>query len=386
MERSIAHLDIDGFFVSCERLVNSKLENLPVIIGGGRDRGLVASCSEEAKVFGVRKMMPIRLALQLCPHARVVRGDMDLYSKHSHIITEIIRGEAPVTEKCGIDEFYLDLSGMDKFFGCLKFTNELIEKVKHESGLKANFGLSVNKTVSKIAADEGKITGKCEVQATEVRPFLDPLSIQKIPLVGTETYQLLSRIGIRRIKTLAETPVDLLQELLGQNGKEIWKRSNGIDLEPVEPYAERKSISTEHNFEKDTIDISKIKLLLTAMVEKLAYQLRQEGWLTSTISVRIRYNNFDTHSKQLRIPYTSCDHLIIKQVAALFDRTYDRRMRIRLVALKFSGLIRGAYQINLFEDTTEQVALYQAIDKMKNRFGFNAVMRCAGMNIVTQKV
>jgi DNA polymerase-4 len=122
------------------------------------------------------------------------------------------------------------------------------------------------------------------------------------------------------------------------------------------------------------------------MVEKLAYQLRQEGWLTSTISVRIRYNNFDTHSKQLRIPYTSCDHLIIKQVAALFDRTYDRRMRIRLVALKFSGLIRGAYQINLFEDTTEHVALYQAIDKMKNRFGFNAVMRCAGMNIVTQKV
>ena len=385
VERHIAHLDIDDFFVACERAVNSKLERLPLIIGGGKDRGLVAACSPEAYTYGVRRMMPIGLALQLCPNAKTLRADLDLYTKYSHTITEIIKEESPVTEKAGIDEFYLDLTGMDRFFGCYKWTDELIQKIKKESGLSASFGLSVNKTVSKIVDDEGRQTGKREIAAAEVRPFLNPLSIQKIPLVGSETYQLLSRIGIRKIQNLAETPLELLQELLGKNGKEIWKRSHGIDTEPVEAYSERKSISTEHTFEKDTIDVSKVKLLLVAMVEKLAFQLRQEGWLASTVHIRIRYANFDTQNKQCKISYTSCDHLMIKQVNDLFDKTYDRRMRLRLIGLKFSGLIRGAYQINLFDDTTEQVALYQAIDKLKRRFGFNAVVRCAGMGAELHK-
>jgi DNA polymerase-4 len=380
VERHIAHLDVDDFYIACERAINSKLVRSPLIIGGGKDRGLVAACSSEARLSGVRRMMPVGLALQLCPTAKLVQADLDLYTKYSHTITEIIKEEAPVTEKAGIDEFYLDLTGMDRFFGCYKWTDELVQKIKKESGLSASFGLSINKTVSKIADVEGKATGKRQVQTEEVRSFLNPLSIEKIPLVGSETYQLLSRIGIRKIQNIAETPVDLLQELLGKNGREIWKRSHGIDTEPVEPYSERKSISAEHVFEKDTIDVKKVKLLLVAMVEKLAFQLRQEAWLASSIHIRIRYTNFDTQSKQCKIPYTSCDHLMLRQVNDLFDKTYDRRMRLRLISLKFSGLIRGAYQINLFEDTTEHIALYQAIDKLKQRFGFNSIVRCAGMH------
>lgn len=381
MDRQVAHLDIDDFFVACERLVNSKLKSQPVIIGGGKERGLVAACSEEAKHYGVRRMMPMQMALQLCANARVLKADMDLYSRQSQLITDIISEEAPVTEKAGINEFYLDLSGMDRFFGCVKWSRELMQRIYKESGLEADFALSINKTVSRIANDEHRT----EVKEQEVRSFLNPLSIQKLPLVGAETYQLLSRIGIRRIQTLAETPVDLLQELLGKNGKEIWKRSNGIDTEPVEPYNERKSISTEYNFETDTIDIALVKRQLAALVEKLCYQLRQEGWLTSVISIRIRYTNFDTQYKQCRIPYTSCDHSVLKPVQQLFENAYDRRMRLRLVGLKFSGLIRGAQQIDLFEDSNTQAALYQAIDRLKNRYGFTAVMRSVGLSAVKEK-
>lgn len=378
MSRSIVHMDLDTFFVSCERLVNPKLNGLPLIIGGTSDRGVVSSCSYEARTFGVRSAMPMKLALRLCPQAKVIKGDMELYSNKSHEVTSIIKDKAPVVEKASIDEFYLDISGMDKFFGCYKWTNELIAKVMKESGLPMSFALSVNKTVSKIGTGEAKPLGRLEIQESNVKQFLNPLPIQKIPMLGDVTFQLLSRIGIRNIQTLSEMPAELLQQMIGKNGLEIWKKANGIDNTPVEPYSERKSISTEHTFEKDTIDIPRLKALIVAMVEKLAYQLRSEQLLASTVAIKIRYNNFDTETKQCRTIYTSCDHVLIEKVTDLFDKVYDRRMRLRLIGVRFTGLVRGTYQIDMFDDTTEMISLYQAIDKMKNRFGFDAITRCAG--------
>lgn len=378
MSRSIVHMDLDTFFVSCERLVNPKLNGLPLIIGGTSDRGVVSSCSYEARTFGVRSAMPMKLALRLCPQAKVIKGDMELYSNKSHEVTSIIKDKAPVVEKASIDEFYLDITGMDKFFGCYKWTNELTAKVMKESGLPMTFALSVNKTVSKIGTGEAKPLGKLEIPETNVKQFLNPLPIQKIPMLGDVTFQLLSRIGIRNIQTLSEMPAELLQQMIGKNGLEIWKKANGIDNTPVEPYSERKSISTEHTFEKDTIDIPKLKALIVAMVEKLAYQLRSEQLLASTVIIKIRYNNFDTETKQCRTMYTSCDHVLIDKVTDLFDKVYDRRMRLRLIGVRFTGLVRGTYQIDMFDDTTEMMSLYQAIDRMKNRFGFDAVTRCAG--------
>ncbi|SEA52018.1 DNA polymerase IV [Pedobacter hartonius] len=379
MERAIVHMDLDTFFVSCERLTNSQLTGVPLIIGGG-DRGVVASCSYEARYFGVRSAMPIKMAMMLCPQAKVIKGDMELYSKLSHDVTKVIEEKAPVMEKASIDEFYLDISGMDKFYGAYSWTNELSQSVTKETGLPISFALSVNKTVSKIATGEGKPNGNLQIPELMVREFLNPLSIRKIPMLGDVTFNLLSRIGIRNIRTLSEMPADVLQQMIGKNGLELWKKANGIDNNPVEPYRERKSISKEHTFDQDTIDIPRLKSLMLGMVEKLAFQLRSEQWLTSTITVKIRYANFDTETRQCRVPYTSADHALSRVVMDLFRNLYKRRMRLRLVGIQLSGLVRGTYQINIFEDTVEMMALYQAMDKMKVRFGADAVVRCAGLD------
>jgi len=384
MERAIVHMDMDTFFVSCERLNNDKLHGIPVIIGGG-ERGVVASCSYEARYFGVRSAMPIKMALRLCPEAKVIKGDMEMYSKLSHTVTEIIEEQAPVVEKASIDEHYLDISGMDKFFGAYRWTEELMQSVTKNTGLPVSFALSVNKTVAKIGTGEAKPDGKKEISQNMVRDFLNPLSIKKIPGVGDASFQLLSRIGIRQIHTLAEMPMEVLQQMIGKNGIDLWKKANGIDYAPVEPYTERKSISTEHTFTQDTIDIPKLRGLINGMVEKLAFQLRSEQWLTSTVVVKIRYANFDTETRQCRVSYTSADHTLVKAVLELFDKLYNRRMRIRLIGIRFTGLVRGSLQINLFEDTQEMVALYQAMDKIKNRFGYNTVGRACGFNFTSKE-
>ena len=377
MNRAISHMDLDTFFVSCERLKNSDLVGKPLIIGGG-DRGVVASCSYETRYFGVRSAMPIKMALRLCPEAKVIRGDMEMYSNMSHTVTEIIHEKVPVLEKASIDEFYLDLSGMDKFFGCYQWTTEIAEAVRKNTGLPISFALSTNKTVSKIGTGESKPIGKLEIPEQKIRAFLNPLSVKKIPMVGNVTFQLLSRLGVRNIQTLSEMPVDVLHRLIGKNGQELWKKANGIDETPVVPYSERKSISKENTFSQDTIDINGIKSILSGMVEQLCFQLRQEKWLTSTVVVKIRYSNFDTETKQYRIPYTSSDHTLLRYALELFEKVYNRRMRIRLIGVKFTGLVHGCHQMNLFEDTEELISLYQTMDKIKTRFGSDSVGRASG--------
>ena len=377
MNRAIVHMDLDTFFVSCERKEHSELEGIPLIIGGG-DRGVVASCSYEARKFGVRSAMPIKMALRLCPDAKVVKGDYENFSKMSHLVTEVIQDKVPVMEKASIDEFYLDLTGMDKFFGCYQWTKEIASAVKKETGLPISFALSNNKTVSKIGTGESKPEGKFQIRETEIQPFLNPLSVKKIPMVGDKTFQLLSRIGVRTIHTLSEMPVLVLQQMIGANGKELWKKANGIDENPVVPYSEKKSISSERTFATDSIDVLEIKILISGMAEKLAYQMRQEKWLTSTVVIKIRYSNFDTETKQHKIAYTSADHTLSTVALELFNKVYTRRMRIRLVGLRFKDLVHGNHQMNLFEDTEEQMSLYQTMDYLKNRFGKDALGRASG--------
>ena len=382
MERAIVHMDLDTFFVSCERLIESKLNGVPVIIGGG-DRGVVDSCSYEARYFGVRSAMPIKMALRLCPEAKVIRGDYERYSKFSKEVTEIIQEKVPVLEKASIDEFYMDLSGMDQFFGCYQWTREIADSVTKNTGLPISFALSTNKTVSKIGTGESKPVGRLDIPAQNIKPFLNPLSVRKIPMVGEVTFQLLSRIGIRTIQTLADMPVLVLQQMIGKNGGELWKKANGIDLTPVIPYSERKSLSSEHTFTNDTMDVFEMRRLISSMAESLAYQLRQEKWLTSTVVLKIRYANFDTETKQCKISYTSLDHTLARVALDLFEKLYTRRMRLRLVGLRFTNLLHGTYQMNLFEDTEELMNLYQAMDRMKNRFGKNVLGRASGFELAS---
>ncbi len=369
MQRNIVHIDLDSFFVSVERLLHPQLLGKPVLVGGTSDRGVVASCSYEARAFGVHSAMPMRMARQLCPEAILVKGDHEQYSKYSNIITEIINGDVPLYEKTSIDEFYIDYTGMDRFFGCYKMASELRQKIMRETNLPISFAMSSNKTVSKVGTGEAKPNGQKEIAYGTEKNFLAPLSIRKIPMVGDKTYQLLRGMGIQKIATLQEMPCELVQQVLGDNGSSIWRKANGIDNSPIVPYSERKSISTERTFDKDTIDVKALKSLLIGMAEKLGFQLRDEGKLTSCVTVKIRYSDFNTYTMQSRIPYTSLDHVLLEKINALFDKLYQKRMLIRLIAIRLSHLVYGGYQYNLFEDTEEKIKLYQAMDGIKKRFG-----------------
>lgn len=368
-DRAIVHMDLDAFFVSVECLKNSALKGKPLIIGGMSDRGVVSSCSYEARRFGVHSAMPVKMALRLCPDAIVLRGDMDAYSKHSSIVTEIIAEEAPVFEKTSIDEFYLDLSGMDRYFGCYKWSGELRHKIIQETGLPISFGLSINKTVSKIGTGEAKPNGAMQIAPGTEKGFLAPLSTNKIPGVGKETYKRLSFMGVRTVKVLSEIPVKLLEREFGKTGGILWQKANGIDHTPIEPYTEQKSMSSERTLSEDTLDIQFIQGLLSDMTDKLTHELRKEGKLCSIVTVKIRYADFNTYTKQKKISYTASDRELTSQVKELFHAIYERRQLIRLIGVKLSGLVRGAYQIRLFEDTEEQIRLMQAMDHIRTRYG-----------------
>jgi DNA polymerase-4 len=383
MKKTILHLDLDTFYVSVERLINTELKHKPLLVGGTSDRGVVAACSYETRGFGVHSGMPMKMAKELCPEAVVIRGNAGTYSKYSDTVTEIIKEHVPVFEKSSIDEFYADLSGMDRFFGCYKYATEMRQKIIRETGLPISFGLSVNKVVSKVATNEAKPNNQLKIDFGLEKPFLAPLSIKKIPMVGDKTYQTLRNLGIRQVRTIQEMPMDIMQRVLGANGTVIWKRANGIDNTPVIPFHERKSISTERTFDRDTIDVIKLKGILVAMTENLAYQLRRGDKLTACIAVKIRYSDFNTYSKQLRIPYTSADHVLIPKILELFNGLYNKRMLVRLIGIRFSHLVSGNYQINLFEDTEETLNLYQAMDYVRNRFGNRSVLRASAMGAKT---
>ena len=382
-QRTIVHLDLDTFFVSCERLLDSRLNNRPVLIGGLSDRGVVASCSYEARKYGIRSAMPMRLARQLCPEAVIIRGNSGTYSKFSDMVTEIIKEYVPVYEKSSIDEFYVDLSGMDAYFGCMKYASELRARIIKETHLPISFGLSVNKTVSKIATGIAKPNNQLHIRKGKERPFLSPLPVRKIPMVGEKTHQMLCHLGVKVIRTVQEMPLEMMESVFGKNGTAIWKKANGIDNTPVIPFNERKSISTERTFDKDTIDVAKLRSLLIAMAENLAFQLRRGQKLTGCITVKIRYSDFQTQTLQNRIPYTSADHIILPKVKELFGKLYNRRMLVRLVGVRFSNLVGGNYQMNMFEDSAEIISLYQAMDRIRDRFGDRAVMRAEGMQART---
>lgn len=383
MEKTILHLDLDTFFVSVERLLDGRLIGKPVLIGGTSDRGVVASCSYEARAYGVHSAMPMKRAKELCPDAIQIRGNSGNYTKHSEAVTEIIKETVPLYEKTSIDEFYADLTGMDKFFSSYQMAKELRARIKKDTGLPISFGLSKNKTVSKVATGEAKPDNEIKIDHGLEKPFLAPLSISKIPMVGQQTQLTLYSLGVKKIQTIQEMPVELMEKVLGKNGISIWKKANGLDNSPVIPYSERKSISTERTFDRDTIDVHKLKGILLAMAENLAFQLRRGLKLTACVTVKIRYSDFNTYTLQSRIPYTSADHVLIPKTLELFNKLYNKRLLVRLIGVRFSHLVEGGLQINLFEDNEEIINLYHAMDKIRDKHGDRSVLRAYGMEAKT---
>ena len=378
VKRSIVHMDLDTFFVSCERLLDSRLIGKPILIGGTSDRGVVASCSYEARQFGIHSAMPMRMAQQRCPEAIVIKGNSGIYSKYSRMVTDIIKEASPLYEKSSVDEFYIDFTGMDRFHGVLKYSSDLRNRIIKETGLPISFGLSANKTVSKIATGEAKPNNQIEISSGHEKAFLAPLSVRKIPMVGLKTYQSLCSLGIRKIKPLQDMPVELMERAMGQNGIGIWKKANGIDNTPVIQYNERKSISTERTFNQDTIDAVKLKGILSAMAENLAFQLRRGNRLTGCVTVKIRYSDFQTQTLQKKIPYTAADHELIPMVMDLFKKTFNRRLLVRLIGIRYSSLVSGNHQLGLFGDEVDYPALYKAMDQIRIRYGDRAVIKAIG--------
>lgn len=374
-DRSILHLDLDAFYVAVELLRNDSLRGRPLIIGGSSNRGVVASCSYEARAFGVRSAMPMRQALQLCPDAAVLKGDMEAYSKHSALVRDVIEAQAPLFEQASIDEFYLDLTGMDKYIGCWKWSTELRQTIIKETGLPLSFGLSVNKTVSKVGAGEVKPNGTKLVPAGTEKGFLAPLPVGKLPSVGRETERRLALMGVRTCQTLSEVPPRLLEREFGKHGLLMWKKANGEDDSPVAPYREQDSISSERTFHEDSIDMRFLQDEMRRQTAQLAYELRALGKLTACVTVKLRYSDFNTFTKQAKIPYTAQDGLLTEHALSLFERLYERRQAIRLLGVRFSELVPGSSQLNLFDDTEKEGRLLAAMDKIRDRFGKWAVRK-----------
>jgi DNA polymerase-4 len=378
INRIIAHFDLDAFFVSVECLLDPSLKGLPLLVGGHSERGVVAACSYEARKFGIHSAMAMKQAMRLCPHATVVGGHRVEYSKYSRIVTSIIGSKAPVMEKASIDEFYIELTGMERFFDPYQWTIDLRQQVIAETGLPISFAMASNKMVAKIATDEAKPNGYIRIPPGMEQAFLAPLKVNKIPGVGTQTHQVLQSIGIHTIQDLSLHPVEELEERLGKWGVELHRKSLGLHDGEVIPYQEAKSVSTENTFDADVTDIDFIMNELVRMTEKIAFELRQDNKMAGCIAVKLKYGDFETTTRQTTISYTFYDDELIPIAKELFHKLYKKGKPIRLLGVRLTELTNEAVQTNLFSNAGKKTELYKAIDELKNRFGKGSITKAAG--------
>lgn len=383
-QRHIVHIDLDSFFVSVERKFDPSLIGKAVIIGGSADRGVVASCSYEARKFGVHSAMPTRQALQLCPHAILIRGSHHRYGEASREVTDIIHNAVPLYQKTSVDEFYIDYTGMDRYHNSYQHATELRQKIIKDTGLPISFGMASGKTVAKMATNQAKPNGQLLIPHGAEKAFLAPLNINKIPGLGESTSKKLYQYGIEKIGDLQKADIRFLEAILGKAGRFIWNRANGIDESEIIPHTDRKSISTEHTFHTNIADKNTIETILVSMTEELAYKLRKENKVASCLAIKVRYANFETHTQQEKISLTAAEHILIPGVKNLLKSAWNQHRPIRLIGVRLSNICSGSYQINLFDDNEEKIKLYQAMDKINFKFGEKTVCRAAGMEIGTR--
>ena len=374
--RYIAHFDLDSFFVSVEILNNPSLKGKPVLVGG-YERGVVAACSYEARKYGIQSAMPMKRALQLCPHAIVTNSSRADYSRYSRWVTELIASKVPSFEKASIDEFYIDLTGMDKFFGVSKYTRELRQLIKDETGLPISCGLSSAKFISKMATNEAKPNGFLEIPHGKEKEFLWPLGIEKINGVGKQTEQQLKNFGIYTIEDIARTPIELMERYAGKWGESLWHKAWGIGSADIATDWEQKSMSHENTFDKDYTDLDFLHAELVRLTEKTAYSLREDEKLTGCVTVKIRYSDFETTSRQETIDYTALDDLLIAKVKDLFNKSWQKGRPVRLLGVRFSQFIPFTMQMSLFDNNLEKLNLYKAVDNIKNQFGKDLISKAA---------
>lgn len=374
----IAHFDLDSFFVSVEILKDPSLKGKPVIVGGQNEKGIVTTCTYEARKFGVHSAMPMKTAMRLCPQAIVVSGTYSEYSRYSKWVTNIIASKAPLFEKASVDEFYVDLHGMDRFFDPLQWTIDLRKLITEETGLPISFGIAKNKMVAKMATNEAKPNGYLQVPLGKEKEFLAPLEVNKIPGVGDQTNKILQFHGIKLIRDIHQTTAENLEKLLGKWGYDLWNKAQGTHESTITEYREPKSISKENTFEENVADIEILMSEIVRMTEKVCFELRKEGKVAGCVTIKLRYPDFETTSRQASIPYTSADDEIIPIAKAIFHQLYKKGKPVRLLGVKLSDFNNNALQANLFHDSQRKSGLYKALDEVKNRFGKTSIVRASG--------
>ncbi len=376
--RQILHIDMDAFFVSVEVLENPSLKGKPVIVGADPDgRGVVAAASYEARKFGVHSAQPIRTAKQLCPHAVFLRGHYDKYRIYSQKVYTILGTFTPVVEMVSIDEAYLDLTGCERLYGsAFRAADRVVRAIKEQTGLDCSVGVSRSHLVSKIASDQAKPHGLLYVLPGYEANFLAPLPIRRMPGIGKVTEPELRSLGIATIGDLQAFGLDGLKRRFGKYGEWLYTKSRGQDIEAYAYDEEPKSISHETTFDSDTLDIEELERTLSYLSQLVGRRLRDHGLFARTIGLKLRYADFHTVTRDVTLDEpTHLDFVIFENVLRLFDKSWTRGSRVRLVGVRASNLERTAFQRNLLEAPKREKLdrALEAADKVRGRYGFDAV-------------
>ena len=377
-QRTIMHIDLDAFFVSVEQASNPELRGKPVVVGGKPgSRGVVATASYEARAFGLHSAMPLSTAVRLCPQAIFIEGNYHNYAEVSKKFMAILADFSPFLEPMGLDEAYMDVTGFESLHGSIHLMAlKIKQRVKDELGIIASIGIATCKVVAKVASDESKPDGLIEVPPGGEAAFLAALAIRKLPGVGKKTEQVLTSLGIRTIGQLARMPLPALKSRFGVFGDMLHRHANGIDDSPVTPPEESKSISRETTFEEDTRDIVFLSATLRYQAERVGAELRELGKQAKCVSIKVRYADFTTITRQRTLPQlTDVDQTIFQTGNDLMQRavTADRQA-IRLIGIGVSILSEPGKQLSLMNSSEQRLEkLNRAVDHIRDKYGFTSI-------------
>ncbi len=377
MQRWIIHVDMDAFFAAVEQRDDPALKGRPVIVGGLGNRGVVSTASYEAREFGVHSAMAMAEARRRCPGGVFLPCDHEKYSVVSHQIMNILAAFSPLVEPLSLDEAFLDMTGMEWLYPDITQPALLIkERIKNELNLTASIGIAPNKFLAKLASDLKKPDGLVFIRHGEEASSLKDMPVSRLWGVGDATAQTLRKLGITTIGQVAEADVLMLEKYCGKLAYEIKELALGRDNRPVVPWREPKSIGKETTFETDLMAPAQIQDELLRLAEKVGWRLRRQGYSARTITVKIRFASFRTitRSRTLDEP-TNFDEIIYQTVCSICDKVAIEE-GIRLLGITAANLQAGGGQISLFGDTSDKKrSLYQAVDKLKEKFGEGIITR-----------
>jgi len=376
--RTIFHLDLDAFFVSVERILDPKLNDKPVIVGGDPKygRGVVAACSYEARAFGLHSAMPIRTAYKLCPQGIYLHGHGDEYSRFSKVVKNILEQYAPQIEQASIDEFYLDMTGTQKMYGSMfGFATRLQKEIWDKIGLPISIGIGSNKTIAKIGSDCMKPKGITYIIPGMEKEFLSPMPVETIPGVGKVMKQNLNNRGIYRIGDITKLPSDYFGTAFGKYGIDLWRKAHGEGTEYLTIQRTRKSISRETTFGNDVTNEEEIKSTLFYLTGKVAQSLRKKGWEASTIDIKLRHTDFQTLTRAKTIKPTDDDKIIFETAWDLMKKARTRRVGVRLIGIGVTNFSPLNEQEFLFEDyEVKRKKMLRAVTRVRDKFGYESLM------------